>query len=56
MSSRWIALRPDVPGISPDDLRLIRTPEERAIINAGIDRAVSEPDDGLWLPEASDGT
>ena len=41
--TRWIALRPDVPGdLNPSDLILPRTDEERDQINEGIDRYVAE--------------
>jgi hypothetical protein len=42
---RAVAIRPDaLPGFDPDTLILCKTPEERAILNAGINKYAREED------------
>ena len=47
-TGRWIAVRPDVPDVDADDLILVKNDKERAIVNAGIDRAVADPGPDPW--------
>jgi hypothetical protein len=48
-NGRCVAFRPDVPaGLNVDDLCLIRTDEERAIMHERIDAAVAAGKDDPW--------
>jgi hypothetical protein len=46
MGTRWIARQTVAPDADADSLILVKNDEERAIVNAGIDRYVAEMEAG----------